>query len=104
VADVTQATAEPLLTAAADLDPDIVRLQDAFLADNRRRKRWIILETAEGYEVHVHTVDGVAPPSSYPNKRLAVARLMQLLGTGPVRPQTHPEVACIGHLEHDDAS
>ena len=90
------------MTETTDLDPDIIALQDAFLADNRRRRRWVILETAEGYEVHCHTVDGVAPPSAYPNKRLAVARLMQLLSTGPVRPQMHPESVCIGHVQIEE--
>lgn len=90
------------MTATSDLDPEIVEMQDDFLENNRRRPRWIILETAAGYEVHVHTVDGVAPPSCYPNKRLAVARLMQLLGTGPVRPQMHPERVCIGSIETAD--
>ncbi len=85
-----------------DLDPEIVEFQNSFLEENRRRTRWIILETAAGYAVHVHTVDGVAPCSIYPNKRLAVARLMQLLDTGPVRPQMHPETVCIGHVELED--
>lgn len=82
------------------LDPDIVALQDAFLDKNRRRNRWIVMENDDGYyEVHVHTEDGVAPPSVYPSKRLAVARLMQLLGVGPVAPQMTPEAVEVGNVE-----
>ena len=81
-----------------DLDPQIVSIQNDFLEQTRRQKRWIILETAEGWEVHFHTIDGVAPPSSYPTKRLAAARVLQLLGIGPVAPQDHPEDVCVGYV------
>lgn len=55
-----------------------------------------IVKEADGYSVHHHTADSVAPSSSYPDKRLAAARVLQLLHVGPVAPQSHPETACIG--------
>lgn len=62
--------------------------------------RWLIVEINGRYEVHVWTVDGVAPPSTYDTKRQAAARLLQLLKIGPVRPQTWPEEVCIGYVEN----
>ena len=73
------------------LDSDIVSIQDTWLSENRTNERWIIVERNGQFEVHNHTVDGVAPTTIYPTKRLAAARLLQLLGIGPVAPQDHPE-------------
>ena|SRR5690349_15717571 len=47
---------------------------------------------------------GVAPSSSYPTLRKAAARLLQLLGTGAVAPQTWPESVCIGEVTMEDGS
>lgn len=80
----------------------IDNIQAEWNAGWRHKKRWIIVEDADGYSVHVHTIDGVAPPSTYPTKRLAASRLLQLLGIGPVGPQDHPESVCIGRLETDE--
>jgi len=64
------------------------------------REVWAIIETSDGqFQVYHQTADGVAPPSEYPTKRKAVARLLQLIRTGPVAPQTWPERACIGSVE-----
>lgn len=79
-------------------DTEVAEIQTAWLADNRAKRRWIIVEEADGYSVHEHSWDGVAPPVTYPSPRLAVARLMQLLRIGPVAPQMHPERACIGSV------
>jgi hypothetical protein len=61
----------------------------------------MIVETADGYAVHQWTPDSVFPAITYPTKRLAAARTLQLLGLGPVGPQTHPERVCIGFVEGD---
>lgn len=50
-----------------------------------------IARTAEGYEIHQWTTDSVMPTVGYPTARLAASRMLQLLGIGPVAPQTHPE-------------
>lgn len=42
---------------------------------------------------------GVWPTIRKPNARTAIARLSQLLGIGPVAPQTEPEAVCIGSIE-----
>lgn len=47
---------------------------------------------------------GVAPSSSYPTLRKAAARLLQLMGTGPVAPQTWPESVCIGEATMEDGT
>jgi hypothetical protein len=83
-------------------DPDIIAIQDEHHERLRRRRRWIIAECAEGYEVHEWSATGVAPPTSYPTKRLAAARVLQLLGIGPVAPQDHPESICVGFVETDN--
>jgi hypothetical protein len=83
-------------------DPEILQMQNDFLERNRERTRWIILDAVGGYEVHCHTKDGVAPPTSYPTKRLAASRLLQLLGIGPVAPQDHPERICVGTVQTNE--
>lgn len=61
-----------------------------------------IVETQNGYEIHQHTEDSVFPKSDYATKREAASRVLQLLGIGPVAPQTWPERACIGEVYLDD--
>lgn len=82
-------------------DPDIVRLQDEHHDRLRRVKRWLIAEQPDGYEVHAWTEGGVAPPSKHKTKRLAAARILQLMGLGPVGPQSHAEEVCVGNISHD---
>lgn len=67
------------------------------------RRVWIIEENPLG-DFTVHSWSGpegkhgagVAPAAAYPTLRKAAARLLQLLETGPVAPQTWPEDVCIG--------
>lgn len=54
-----------------------------------------IVECPEGYQVHQHTKDSVMPISTHATKRLAAARVLQLMGIGPVAPQIEPEEATI---------
>lgn len=61
-------------------------------------KSWMIVEIDGQFEVHVHTPHGIAPSSAYNSKRAAAARLLQLLQTGPVAPQTWPEQVYIGSV------
>lgn len=55
-----------------------------------------IVEEDGEWVVHQFSETGVSPPSTYPSKRLAAARVLQLMHVGPVAPQTHPETAAIG--------
>jgi len=72
------------------------------------RRVWIIEERGAEFIVHDWTGTswqngaGVAPAHDYPTLRKAAARLLQLLGTGPVAPQTWPERVCIGEITMDD--
>lgn len=85
--------------------------QETFDAFKNSSRVWIIEE--RGAEFIVHTWygptwkngAGVGPASTYPTLRKAAARLLQLLGTGPVAPQTWPERVCIGsvNMEPDEA-
>lgn len=84
-----------------DVDQEITEMQQRWLDDNRHKRRWIIVEDADGYSLHVHSSDGVAPQSSYPTERQAASRLLQLLHIGPVAPQTWPEEVCIGTVSLD---
>lgn len=69
---------------------------------------WIIEERGAEFIVHdwmgpqYRNGAGVAPAHGYPTLRKAAARLLQLLGTGPVAPQTWPEQVCIGSVRIGD--
>jgi hypothetical protein len=77
-------------------DREIAEIQEEHGAQWRLKHRWIIVDNGDGsFTVHEHSGDSVWPSTDYPNKRLAAARLLQLLGIGPVAPQAHPESVCI---------
>lgn len=60
-----------------------------------------VTEDGEGWTVHQWTSESVAPPVTYPTKREAASRILQLLHIGPVAPQTWPEEACISSITED---
>lgn len=83
---------------------DITEMQAEWSRAWRDKKRWIIVEEGnESYSIHEHTSDGVAPPTMKPNAREVAARLLQLLGIGPVGPQDYPESVCIGTIDYESA-
>lgn len=85
------------------MDDDIVDFQKHVLVSLAGRPMVAVVEREDGtFDVYQQNAGGVAPTSSYPNKRLAASRLLQLLGIGPVAPQTHPETACIGIVSSDN--
>lgn len=89
----------------SDPDEEIVAIQRAQFEASRLAHRWIIVEGLEGYEVHEHTIDGVAPCSVYQTKAEAAARLLQLLDISePVTPQNWPERVCIGIMQKAEDS
>lgn len=84
-------------------DEEIAQIKrDAFDGFKTSRRVWIIEERGAEYILHNWTSDkyqygaGVGPAHSYPTLRKVAARLLQILGTGPVAPQTWPESVCIG--------
>lgn len=85
-----------------DRDPEIIEIQQDWLEQHGEHKRWMIVKTDDGYELHVHDRDSVSPTSTYPTKRLVASRLLQLLHIGPVAPQIEPETAEIGRLEVEE--
>jgi hypothetical protein len=56
----------------------------------------------DGFEIYEQTAESTMPPSRYDTLRKAASRILQLLGIGPVAPQTHPEVACLGSISVED--
>jgi hypothetical protein len=80
-------------------DWTIPNIRNYWHAAWQKQKLWAIVETPAGFEVHEHSPTDVAPPSVYPTRRLAASRVLQLLGIGPVAPQSHPEEVCIGYVE-----
>lgn len=66
-------------------------------------KQWSIRETLSGYEVHCQTDESVFPSTTYPNKRAAASRILQLLGIGPVAPQSYPEAVAVGSITRGNA-
>lgn len=78
------------------MDPEIATIQTEWLERNRLTTRWIIVAEPEGFSVHQHDCDGVAPSHVYQTKAAAAARLLQLLGlTEPVLPQSWPETVLV---------
>ncbi len=78
-------------------DHGIVEMREEYHRSWLNRRVWAISENDDGtFTVHQHWPAGVAPPSEYPTLRKAASRLLQLLGTGIVPPQTWPESVCIG--------
>lgn len=77
------------------LDPEIEQMADAHWEIGRGLHRYLIIEFADGWALREFTHDSVMPPVLYPTKRRLIARLMQLMGTGPVAPQTWPEEHCV---------
>ncbi len=73
------------------------------------RQVWFIEEHGADFTVHTwHGGDwqhgaGVGPATSYPTLRKAAARFLQMLGTGPVAPQTWPEDICVGSVTTREA-
>jgi hypothetical protein len=59
-------------------------------------KKIILTEINLGWSVALEDGELIYPTIDYPTKRLAIARILQLLDLGPVAPQTHPESVCIG--------
>jgi translation initiation factor 2 alpha subunit (eIF-2alpha) len=72
--------------------------QENFKRIARAHKTIMIVDIDGHFEVHSHTPDGIGPPSSYLTKQKAAARVLQLLGVGPVAPQTWPEEVCVGSV------
>ena len=81
--------------------------QETFDVFRGSRRVWIIEERGSEFIVHnwlgpdAQYGAGVGPPHSYPTLRKAAARLLQILGTGPVAPQTWPESVCVGEVMMD---
>lgn len=84
------------------MDKRVLEIKDETFQSIRTAQRvWVIEGCEGGFMVHQWTHDGVAPPSVYPALRQAAARLLQLLRTGAVAPQTWPEEICIGYVDID---
>lgn len=84
-------------------------MSDSFTVDDckndmaariRNARAIAIVENSDGtVTVEQWSKDSVCPSVTYPNKREAAARVLQLLGIGPVAPQTWPETVCIGSVD-----
>lgn len=82
-----------------DHHAEIAEMRGEYHAKWIGQKVWAISENENGtFTVHQQNPNGVAPPSDYPTLRKAAARLLQLLGTGAIAPQTWPENVCIGNI------
>lgn len=79
------------------MDPEVEAMKTGYY-DRWRDRELVVIERVPdaGWVVHWHMEDSIAPPSEYATKREAVARVMQLMQTGVVAPQTRPESVCVG--------
>ena len=81
------------------MDKEIYDMQTEWLDRNRETSRWMIVRELDGWSVHLHTIAGVAPVTTYPTKEQAAARLLQSLDIDkPVKPQDWPESVGIGRI------
>lgn len=80
---------------------DITTIKQGHWDGYKSLEVWAIIEFADGWGVYWHNAQSVGPTVRYPTKRLAAARILQLLGIGPVAPQDHPESICIGEITPD---
>ena len=86
------------------IDPEMADIQNEWHARNAFTSKWMIVAEPEGYSVHEHTINGVAPSTTYPTREAAAARLLQLLGIKePVVPQSWPEHVQIGRIVDAEA-
>jgi hypothetical protein len=90
-------------------DEEIAEIKiETFESFKDSRRIWIIEERGADFIIHTWTGSdwihgsGVGPSISYPTLRRAASRLLQLLGVGPVAPQTWPEAIGIGSVSVDD--
>lgn len=82
---------------------DIDEIKSEHYEKNRSKPIFAIVQDGDELGVYQQTKDSVAPYIKYPTSRLAAARVLQLLGLGPVAPQDHPEQVCIGHIDYKAA-
>ena len=73
--------------------------QENFTRIATAHRTLMIVEIDGQFEIHDHRPDGIGPPSTHRTARAAAARILQLLKTGPVAPQTWPEEVCIGSVD-----
>lgn len=89
-------------TVIHKIDLEVERCREAAYKSMRINDCWILEELPSGeMKVHQHSHNGVAPQSTYPTRRKAASRLLQLLGIGPVAPQDYPEKVCIGEINSE---
>ena len=75
-------------------DIDIIKTEH-YEANRHKEVIAIVKEDNGQFGIYQQTEYSVAPYILYPTARLAAARVLQLLGIGPVAPQYEPEViAC----------
>lgn len=82
---------------------DINEIKTEHYESNRDKPIFAIIQDGDEFGVYEQTKDSVSPYIKYPNARLAAARILQLLGVGPVAPQDHPESVCIGEIDYKSA-
>ena len=81
------------------MSPDIAAMQREHEERLRGTTRWIIAETAKGFEIHEWTAEGVAPWADKETREAAAARLLQLMGIRhAIIPQAYPESVQIGSI------
>ena len=79
---------------------EIEKMQREWFEAHRHATRYLVVQELDGWSVHVWTIDGVAPPTTYPTKEQAAARLLQMMDIGqPITPQNWPERVGIGFIE-----
>lgn len=84
------------------MDAELTRCKDEQAARLRDKRVIAIVETDGKFVVEQWSDDSVWPTHDYPTKQKAAARVLQLLGIGPVAPQTWPEETCLGSITLED--
>lgn len=81
----------------------IAEIQRENLLSHIGRSLWAVVDLPNGrFGVYSQSAGGAGPLTEYNTKRQAAARLLQLMETGPVAPQTWPERIEIGYVRTRD--
>ena len=83
---------------------DIKEIKKEHFDANIDKEMFSIIKEPDGtFGVYQQTAGSVAPYFKYVNAQLAAARVLQLLGIGPIAPQYWPEEVGVGSIDYKPA-
>ena len=86
---------KPYATAT---DSEIEAMADHHWELGRGKHRYLLIDLGDHWTLREMTRDSVMPPCDKNTPREIAGRLLQLLQTGPVAPQSFPEEICVSEI------